>query len=144
MNQIAAPRLKTVAQIGEAGFSAENCPVRDVLAKVGGKWSSLIVGTLAERPRRFGELRRALEDISQRMLTQTLRELQRDGLVSRRVFPTQPPSVEYALTDLGQSLLPSLAALIHWAEQNHEAIRASRRQFDAGAVEPIGSAIRRP
>ena len=131
MNQIATPRLKTVAQIREAGFWAENCPVRDVLARVGGKWSTLILGLLAERPQRFGQLRRGLEDISQRMLIQTLRELQRDGLVSRRVFPTQPPSVEYSLTDLGQSMLPSLAALIHWAEQNHEAIRVSRRAFDA-------------
>lgn len=130
MDTIAAPRLRTVGEIREAGFWTENCPVRDVLAKIGGKWSTLILGALAERPRRFGELRRCLEDISQRMLTQTLRELQRDGLVSRRVFPTQPPSVEYALTDLGQSMLPSLAALIHWAEQNHEAIRASRRTFD--------------
>ena len=131
MNSITAPRLRTVAQIRAAGLWTENCPVRDVLARVGGKWSTLILGMLAERPQRFGELRRGLEDISQRMLTQTLRELQRDGLVSRRVFPTQPPSVEYALTDLGRSMLPSLAALIHWAELNHEAIRVSRRAFDA-------------
>ena len=130
MNSIAAPRLKTIAEIREAGLWVENCPVRDVLARIGGKWSTLILGLLAERPQRFGQLRRGLEDISQRMLIQTLRELQRDGLVSRRVFPTQPPSVEYSLTDLGFSMLPSPAALIHWAEQNHEAIRASRRTFD--------------
>jgi DNA-binding HxlR family transcriptional regulator len=105
--------------------------VRDVLARVGGKWSTLIVMTLAERPHRFGELRRALSDISQRMLTETLRDLQRDGLVSRRVFPTQPPSVEYALTDLGRSLLTSLAMLIGWAELNLEAIREHRMRFDA-------------
>ena len=134
MNSIAAPRLKTIAEIREAGLWVENCPVRDVLARIGGKWSTLILGLLAERPQRFGQLRRGLEDISQRMLIQTLRELQRDGLVSRRVFPTQPPSVEYSLTDLGQSMLPSLAALIHWAEQNHEAIRSSRRAFDAGGT----------
>jgi len=132
MNELAAPRLKTIGQIRATGFSFDNCPVRDVLAKVGGKWSTLIVTALAERPHRFGELRRTLDDISQRMLTQTLRDLQRDGLVSRKVFPTQPPSVEYALTDLGRSLLTSLAALISWAELNHGAIRASRSAFDAG------------
>ena len=114
MNEIAAPRLKTIRQIRAAGFSPQNCPVRDVLAKLGGKWSTLIVMALAERPHRFGELRRALADISQRMLSGTLRELQRDGLVSRRVFPTKPPSVEYALTDLGRTLRPILALLCSW------------------------------
>jgi DNA-binding HxlR family transcriptional regulator len=142
MNEIAAPRLKTIRQIRAAGFSPQNCPVRDVLAKLGGKWSTLIVMALAERPHRFGELRRALADISQRMLTETLRDLQRDGLVSRRVFPTQPPSVEYALTDLGRSLLASFAALVHWAEANHEAIRASRRRFDEGALCAAGERLR--
>lgn len=140
MNENAAPRLKTICQIRDAGFSLQNCPVRDVLAKIGGKWSTLIVMALAERPHRFGELRRVLADISQRMLTETLRDLQRDGLVSRRVFPTQPPSVEYALTDLGRSLLTSLAALIHWAEVNHEAIRVSRREYDGEAAEDGGGA----
>ena len=130
MNDIGLPRLKTVAEIRAAGMLSEDCPVRDVLARVGGKWSTLILTALAERPHRFGELRRALDDISQRMLTQTLRELTRDGLVSRRVYPTLPPSVEYALTDLGRSLMPSLTTLIHWAEINHEAIRASRQAFD--------------
>lgn len=134
MNDLSAPRLRTISQIRNSGYSFDDCPVRDVLAKVGGKWSTLIVTALAERPHRFGELRRALDDISQRMLTQTLRDLQRDGLVSRRVFPTQPPSVEYALTDLGRSLLTSLAALIQWAEQNHGAIRTSRQAFDVGGV----------
>ncbi len=135
MNDLAMPRLRTVAQIRAAGFSLGNCPVRDVLAQVGDKWSTLIITALAERPHRFGELRRALADISQRMLTQTLRNLQRDGLVRRSVFPTQPPSVEYALTDLGRSLLPSLSALIFWAEQNHSAIRAARGVFDAASGE---------
>ena len=74
----------------EADFAA--CPVRDVLDRLGDKWSTLLVITLSQRPHRFGELRRAVPDISQRMLTQTLRDLQRDGLVSRHVFPTLPPS----------------------------------------------------
>jgi DNA-binding HxlR family transcriptional regulator len=113
----------------------EACPVRDVLGQIGDKWSTLILVILAERPHRFGEVRRAIPDISQRMLTQTLRDLQRDGLVSRRVFPTTPPSVEYKLTPLGRSLLGPLAGLIRWADKNHPTIRASRTVFD-GSTEP--------
>jgi DNA-binding HxlR family transcriptional regulator len=105
------------------------CPVRDVLDHMGDKWSTLILITLGERPLRFGELRRAVPDISQRMLTQTLRDLQRDGLISRRVFPTTPPSVEYALTPLGSSLLVPLSTLIQWADDHHEAIREARSAF---------------
>jgi DNA-binding HxlR family transcriptional regulator len=108
----------------------DNCPVRDVLDRIGDKWSTLLVFTLAERPHRFGELRRAVFDISQRMLTQTLRELQRDGLISRKVHPTTPPSVEYALTPLGRSLLEPLSHLIRWADENHGAIRTARSKFE--------------
>ena len=102
------------------------CPVRDVLDRIGDKWSTLLIGTLAERSHRFGELKRAIPDISQRMLTQTLRELQEDGLVSRTVHPTKPPSTEYALTELGRSILEPLGGLLRWAEENHSAIIASR------------------
>lgn len=112
-----------------AVLQPSNCPVRDVLDHIGDKWSSLIVLTLSDRPYRFGELRRAIPDISQRMLTQTLRDLQRDGLVSRHVFPTLPPSVEYRLTPLGVSLLGPLGQLIQWANANHAEIRAARAQF---------------
>jgi DNA-binding HxlR family transcriptional regulator len=84
---------------------------------------------LSQRPYRFGELRRMIPDISQRMLTQTLRDLQRDGYVEREVFPTKPPSVEYRLTDLGRSLYQTLALLLNWAENNHDAVRAARVQF---------------
>jgi DNA-binding HxlR family transcriptional regulator len=108
-----------------------DCPIRDVLDRIGDKWSTLLVLTLAERPHRFGELRRAVFDISQRMLTHTLRELQRDGLISRKVHPTTPPSVEYALTPLGRSLLEPLSHLHKWAEENHTAIRAARAQFES-------------
>ncbi|WP_291181580.1 helix-turn-helix domain-containing protein [Hyphomicrobium sp.] len=111
------------------GITPEACPVRDVLDHVGDKWSTLIVLTLGERPYRFGELRRAIPDISQRMLTQTLRDLQRDGLVSRHVFPTLPPSVEYRVTPLGASLLEPLAGLIRWADAHHAEIRRAREQF---------------
>jgi DNA-binding HxlR family transcriptional regulator len=111
-----------------------NCPVRDVLDRIGSKWSTLILITLADRPRRFGELRREIPDISQRMLTQSLRDLQRDGLITRTVYPTLPPSVEYGLTPLGRSLLDPLAALVEWANINHAAVDTARKVFDVEGV----------
>jgi DNA-binding HxlR family transcriptional regulator len=111
------------------GNDLSACPVRDVLDQIGDKWSTLFIGILGERPHRFGALRRAVPDISQRMLTKTLRDLQRDGLVSRHVFPTVPPSVEYRLTPLGRSLLEPLDGLIRWANQHHAAIREARADF---------------
>jgi len=109
----------------------ENCPVRGVLDKVGDKWSMLIVLTLSGGKLRFNELRRQIPDISQKMLTQTLRELQRDGLVARHVHPTVPPSVDYELTELGASLLVPFGHLVSWAEASIGAIARSRAQFDA-------------
>ena len=109
------------------------CPVRDVLDRIGDKWSVLMLLTLADGPLRFGALRRAVPDISQRMLTQTLRDLQRDGLIDRAVHPTVPPSVEYALTALGQSLLVPLSGLVGWAEARHAEIREARSRFDISA-----------
>lgn len=103
---------------------------RDVLDHLGDRWSTLIVLILGSRAHRFGELRRAVPDISQRMLTQTLRDLQRDGLIRREVFPTKPPSVEYSLTEMGRTLLPPLIGLIEWAGANHPAIQAARTEFD--------------
>jgi DNA-binding HxlR family transcriptional regulator len=114
----------------EAGFDAANCPVRDVLDRVGDKWSVLILTALAEEPKRFSALNRAVGDISKRMLTQTLRTLQRDGLVDRTVYPTTPPTVDYRLTELGHSVLEPLSALIAWAEMRHDDIRAARNAFD--------------
>jgi DNA-binding HxlR family transcriptional regulator len=105
------------------------CPVRNVLDQLASKWSVLIITTLAERPYRFGELKREIGDISQRMLTQTLRDLQADGLIERTVFPTTPPSVEYKLTPLGKSFLEPLSAVVDWAFRNHPVIRASREEF---------------
>jgi DNA-binding HxlR family transcriptional regulator len=110
------------------------CPIRDVLDRVGDKWSSLILLALKPGPRRFGVLRREIEDISQRMLTETLRNLQRDGFISRTVIPTSPPQVEYALTELGQSLQGTLGILAAWSARNHNAIRLSRAAFDAQAL----------
>lgn len=112
----------------------EDCPVRGVLDKLGDKWSMLIVLTLSGGKLRFNELRRRIPDISQKMLTQTLRELQRDGLVARHVHPTVPPSVEYELSALGASLLIPFGHLVVWAETNGEAIARARSQFDAAAT----------
>jgi DNA-binding HxlR family transcriptional regulator len=110
---------------------AEDCrAVSEVLARVGDKWTVLVVSTLGDGPKRFNEIRRALGSISQRMLTLTLRGLERDGLVTRTVFPTIPPRVDYELTSLGRSLLDPVSALGLWARQNRPGIVAARRRFD--------------
>lgn len=111
-------------------FDPAGCPVRDVLDRLGDKWSTLILLALSGGPARFSALNRAVPDISKRMLTQTLRDLERDGFVGREVFPTKPPSVEYRLTPLGFTMLEPLANLIRWAEERHAAIRAARLRFD--------------
>jgi DNA-binding HxlR family transcriptional regulator len=110
---------------------AEDCrAVSEVLARVGDKWTVLVVSTLGDGPKRFNELRRALGSISQRMLTLTLKALERDGLVTRTVFPTIPPRVDYELTKLGHSLLAPVSALGLWARQNQPTIQDARRRFD--------------
>ena len=124
------PRVRSFAQARAAGFTSSNCPIRNVLDQIGDKWSSLILLSLADGPMRFGALRREIVDISQRMLTQTLRDLTRDGLVARQVYPTVPPAVDYRLTPLGQSLIPLLTPLVHWAETHHSTIRSARQTFD--------------
>ncbi|MES1156329.1 MAG: helix-turn-helix domain-containing protein [Alphaproteobacteria bacterium] len=116
--------------MGKSGEAFEACPVRGVLDQIGDKWSTLLLLTLSERAHRFGELRRAVPDISQRMLTQTLRNLQRDGLIARTVHPTVPPSVEYKLTPLGASLLDPISHLVQWADANYSEIRAARARFE--------------
>ena len=111
----------------------EDCrAVSEVLSRVGDKWTVLVVSTLGDGPKRFNELRRALGSISQRMLTLTLRGLERDGLVTRTVFPTIPPRVDYELTRLGRSLLEPVSTLGLWARQNRSAIAEARHRFDAG------------
>ena len=108
----------------------EDCrAVSEVLARVGDKWTVLVVSTLGEGPMRFNELRRALGSISQRMLTLTLRALERDGLATRTVFPTVPPRVE--LTRLGRSLLEPVSALGLWARKSRAGIEDARRRFEA-------------
>jgi DNA-binding HxlR family transcriptional regulator len=121
------------------GFDPDRCPVRDVLDRMGDKWTLLILIALSAKPRRFSEIHRAVPDISKRMLTQCLRDLEREGMASRRVFPTKPPSVEYRLAPLGLSVLEPLAALVEWAETHHASIQAARAQFDAS--EPAGAVL---
>src|SRR5258708_17964461 len=109
----------------------EDCrAVSEVLARVGDKWTVLVVSTLGEGRMRFNELRRALGSISQRMLTLTLRALERDGLVTRTAFPTVPPRVDYELTKLGRSLLDPVSELGLWARRNRSAIQNARRKYD--------------
>ncbi|WP_437361052.1 winged helix-turn-helix transcriptional regulator [Inquilinus limosus] len=105
--------------------------ISDVLARVGDKWTVMVVGLLSDGPMRFNELRRTIGGVSQRMLTLTLRGLERDGLVTRTVFPTIPPRVDYALTDRGRTLIEPLKALFAWATEHHPAIERSRQAFDA-------------
>lgn len=107
-----------------------DCPIRNILARISDKWSLLVIYTLhnaGNTSMRFKELQRAIPDISQKMLTVTLRTLAEDGLVTRTVFPEVPPRVEYALTVRGQSLLPHIDALLDWAKENMEAILRDRR-----------------
>ncbi|MDE2448968.1 MAG: helix-turn-helix transcriptional regulator [Gammaproteobacteria bacterium] len=110
---------------------SEECPkVSQVLARIGEKWSVLIIIMLAERTRRFSELKRAIGGVSQRMLTLSLRGLERDGLVKRTVFPVVPPRVEYELTALGRSLHGPVSALGEWARAHLTEIDAAREAFD--------------
>jgi DNA-binding HxlR family transcriptional regulator len=105
--------------------------ISEVLSRVGDKWTVLVVSTLGGGPKRFNELRKALGSISQRMLTLTLRALERDGLLTRTVYPTIPPRVDYELTALGRSLLEPVNALSAWARKNRAAMEEARRRFDA-------------
>ena len=129
--RIVSARQKIEIYRSAEGGGLADCPVRNVIQNIFAKWSSLLLMALAEKPYRFGELRRLVPDISQRMLTQTLRDLQRDGYVNREVFPTKPPSVEYSLTPMGHQMYDSLQHLLHWAENNHGRVREARARFDA-------------
>lgn len=107
----------------------QNCPVRDILDRISDRWSMLVIVHLQEGTLRFSDLRRTIGDISQRMLAQTVRRLEEDGFIARRVYPTVPPRVEYSLTPLGQSLLVPLGAFVTWADEHHGDIRASRQAY---------------
>lgn len=111
--------------------NAECRAISGILSRIGDKWTVLVVQLLGEGPMRFSELRRSLGSISQKMLTTTLRALERDGFVTRTVYPTIPPRVDYELTDLGRELLVPVRALGEWARANMDRIDAARRDFDA-------------
>jgi len=108
-----------------------SCEIRDLLDRLSDKWSLLIVELLGTGTRRFSELRRAVDEISQRMLTLTLRRLERDGLVRRTVHPFVPPKVEYALTPLGATLLDAIAPLVVWTREHRGEVAAARTGYDA-------------
>ncbi|GGJ34324.1 winged helix-turn-helix transcriptional regulator [Streptomyces brasiliensis] len=110
--------------------NAHACPVREVLDRVAGKWSVQILVAAAQGPIRFTELERGIEGISRRMLTLTLRNLERDGLVTRTVYPTVPPRVEYELTPVAQELHETLQRLTDWAERNRVYIAEARAAYD--------------
>jgi DNA-binding HxlR family transcriptional regulator len=114
----------------------ESCLARDVLDRVGDKWSVFVIAMLGDRPRRFTELLRTIDGISQRMLTVTLRGLERDGLVSRKVHAVVPPRVDYALTPTGRTLLATLRELMIWADRHTAEIAESRVAYDARLSQP--------
>lgn len=114
--------------------NAPTCPIRNVLDNVGNKWSLLVMLSLQGRRRRFMEVKRSIGDITQRVLTQTLRNLERDGYVARKAHPTVPPTVEYWLTPLGESLLKPMGKLIEWANTHFDEVMESRRRSDANSM----------
>ena len=109
----------------------ENCPIRNVVAQIGDKWSMLILFVLVDGPERFNALKSRVVGISQRMLTQTLRDLERDGYVIRTVYPEVPVRVEYELTPMGRGLVKPLYQLVTWADAHHDDINRSRKGYDA-------------
>lgn len=112
-------------------WQIEGCPVRNVFDRFGDKWSILVLLILSEEsPMRFNELNRVIRDISQKMLTVTLRTLEADGLISRKIYPEIPPRVEYRLTDLGKSLVPYINALAEWSKNNMPAVLEMRQKFE--------------
>jgi len=112
---------------------AETCATRQVLDRIADKWTALVIGLLEEEPKRFSELQRQIEGISQKMLTQTLRNLERDGLVQRTVYPEVPPRVEYRLTELGKTLCGPLNAIVNWSEAHIDEVTAAQTRYDARA-----------
>ena len=132
----------TSSALGSEKVTEEQCVpayglVRDVLDRIGDKWSLLVINLLSGRTMRFMDIRRAVPDISQRMLTVTLRHLERDGIVERTAYPTVPVTVEYCLTPLGTTLIHSVIALVRWTVEHEREIVAARSTYDARLQEPI-------
>jgi DNA-binding HxlR family transcriptional regulator len=112
---------------------AQNCPVRNVLDRIGDQWSLLVLLTLVRGTHRFSELQRAIGGISKRVLADTLRKLESDGFVARKVYASVPPKVEYRLRPLGESLAAQLGPLVAWADKNHAAVRKARTAYKSPA-----------
>src|SRR5580693_718266 len=121
-------------ELAVAGLPAATCRVREVLGRIGDKWSIFIIIRLGNGPQRFTTLKRSIDGISQRMLTVTLRGLERDGIVSRTMYPVIPPRVEYALTPLGATLLDAAGTLVSWADAHLAEVDAARAAYDARAA----------
>lgn len=119
----------------------QGCEVRQILNRIADKWSLLVIALLEKRKLRFTELKKSITGISQRMLTTTLRQLERDGIVARKVFPVVPPRVEYELTPLGATLHETIQALVSWTERNQQAIAHARERYDARAREGDATAF---
>jgi DNA-binding HxlR family transcriptional regulator len=127
---------RPLAPRGDDQEDVQTCDtISDMLARIGDKWSLLIVSTLGDGPLRFNELRRRIGDISQKMLSSNLKTLERDGMITRTVAATVPPQVEYELTDLGHELFVPVLALAEWTKQNTPQIVAARAAYDARAAE---------
>ncbi len=128
METIKLPPLPTGADV----YNQAQCPSRLILDRIADKWTTLIIGILAQAEhRRFNELRRMIGGISQKMLTQTLRDLERDGLVKRTIYPEIPPRVEYKLTPLGRTLCGPLGSVTQWAHDHMEEVKRAQEEFDA-------------
>ncbi|MFI9595796.1 winged helix-turn-helix transcriptional regulator [Nonomuraea sp. NPDC052265] len=127
-----AAQRRDQARLAFDAYFAE-CPSRKLLDRLSDKWVTLVLSALARGERRYSDLARHIAGVSQKMLTQTLRGLERDGLVARRVTPQVPVRVDYTLTPLGESLMPLVAAIKTWAEENIEDVEAARERYDATA-----------
>jgi DNA-binding HxlR family transcriptional regulator len=126
--QTAAQRREEAARQYDAFLAA--CPARQLLDRISDKWITLVLTALAEGPQRYSDLARRIAGVSQKMLTQTLRSLERDGLISRTVTPSVPVRVDYALTPLGASLMPLIAHIKDWAETHMDEVSAARTRYD--------------
>ncbi len=127
--------MQTNQHSGKRVFSNNaECPIRNVVAQIGDKWSVLILFALVDGEERFNALKKRIEGISQRMLTQTLRNLEREGFVSRTAYPEVPVRVEYALTEMGRDLVKPLYGLVSWADDHHDRINDARTAYDQAQV----------
>jgi len=139
-NTAVSDQVRSVGGAARVRVTDQACTVRQVLDRVGGKWSIGVIVSAAEGPVRFTELERSIEGISRRMLTLTLRNLERDGLLTRTVYPTVPPKVEYAATDMAKELYGSLVTLTTWAERHRDSIAEARHRYDLDHGVPTGTA----